>query len=88
MRRVWPLALAALLAGCSFPQTAQRERQAEANIERATNPIGRYQGVGKREYANGSDVYLVDTKTGRVCYGFITNNSEPDTMRCTGPAYE
>lgn len=61
------------LGGCyQQPQGLTGMQQAELH-EVATHPIGRFQVAGKREYVNGTEVYVLDTKTGQVCYFFVAS---------------
>ncbi|HXI14753.1 MAG TPA: hypothetical protein VNM48_00180 [Chloroflexota bacterium] len=64
MRLVLLCAATLLLAGC------WQQELGEARAAAARDPAGRYQIAGKREYSNGTDFYVLDTKTGRVCTAF------------------
>ena len=72
------LAVCGLLVGCNIPQSRTQSDQ-----------TGRYQTAGKREYANATEIYYLDTQTGRVCTGWIPNAGQKAEDRpatyCTAP---
>ena len=62
-------ALAVFLSGCT----------------QSSSDIGRYQEAGKRDYPDGTEVYFLDTETGRICTAFLGAKKEEDLIRCTEP---
>lgn len=65
--------------GCNHAQGGPDSISA---VEKA--PVGRYQNAGKREYINGTEVYMVDSQTAQVCYAFIGKDGT-DSNSCTAP---
>lgn len=87
MRTIRLLLVVGALSGCDWrgqnaatkPSIDEQIRQ----IELQTNPVGRFAPMGTRQYSNGTELYMLDTRNGRVCYALITNDGKPDTNRCT-----
>lgn len=90
MRNSVTLVLVAL-AGCHqvAPQSAGQALQ-DAQKEALAKPIGRFQLAGKREYPNGTEIYVLDTQTGQVCYYFVASGTggekdlKTDMRDCAG----
>ncbi len=87
--------LCAILAGCDALQPAPPALDpvlAEAQRQNAKNPIGRFVVAGTREYPNGTEIYVLDTKSGQVCYYFVASGTgnataqKTDMQSCAGPA--
>lgn len=63
---------------------------AQAQRDSLLQPIGRFQLAGKREFPNGSEIYVLDTKTGQVCYYFVASGTggekdqKTDMRGCAG----
>lgn len=88
---------ALLLSGCPIQSesTAQESPQLlRLKIKEMQSPVGRYQLAGLREYPNGSEVYVLDTRSGQVCYYFVANGrgtdaaQKADMKSCAGPALD
>ena len=85
-----------LTAGCDRIATVSTEPTAlEAEQMRALKrPVGRFQLAGTRQYPNGTEVYVLDTQSGQVCYYFVASGTGNDTaqktdmQRCAGPALD
>lgn len=93
MRCMFVLAAAVMSAGCDFDKFAPSKPNAETEKlqqEELKNPTGRFVVAGKREFPNGSEIYVLDTKMGQVCYYFVAsgtgdnNAQKTDFMRCAG----
>lgn len=94
MRRTTVL-LCGLLAGCDALKPATPAPDlilTEAQRHNAKNPIGRFVVAGTREYPNGTEIYVLDTKSGQVCYYFVASGTgnataqKTDMQSCAGPA--
>lgn len=85
------VALAALgVVGCDSADrfagrnpTAQELGLIAAQAEALERPIGRYVVAGKREFSNGSEIYILDTKSGQVCYYFVASGQGGDKLQKT-----
>jgi hypothetical protein len=87
------LAFVGAIAGCYQQKPAVSPYQQSLMDEMATHPIGRFDVAGKREYVNGTEVYVLDTKTGQVCYFFVASghggsatDQKTDMGSCAGDA--
>lgn len=62
----------------------------KAQAENLRAPSNRYQVAGKREYGNGTEIYVLDGKTGQVCYYFVASGrggedaQKSDLQSCAG----
>ena len=94
-----PIIVAALLlAACSTQSpweqnAAVAEAQADlfkAQAVAARSPPDRFQVAGKREYSNGTEIYVLDRQSGQVCYYFVASGrgdddaQKTDLQRCAG----
>jgi hypothetical protein len=85
-----------LVSGCDRIAAASTEPTAlEAEQMRALKrPTGRFQLAGTRQYPNGTEVYVLDTQSGQVCYYFVASGTGHDTAQktdmqsCAGPALD
>lgn len=58
------------------------------------NPPTRFVVAGKREYVNGTEIYVLDGKSGQVCYYFVAKGGDTqspkdantDMRACAGEA--
>lgn len=74
------------LAGCERLQpNTPSPTEVLAQYEAKAHPLGRFVPAGTRQYSNGTEVYMLDTRNGQVCYALITNDGKPDTNVCTDP---
>ena len=73
-----------LSGGCDRILPKERTALEIEQTESLRKPTGRFQVGGTRHYSNGTEVYVLDTQTGQVCYFFVTNDDKPDTRRCAG----
>lgn len=101
MRALAPLLVfvtASMLAACSGRSPWQQDpaviaAQADllkAQAEAARSPAERFQVAGKREYVNGTEVYVLDGQSGQICYYFIASGrgdndaQKTDLRSCAG----
>lgn len=68
-----------LASGCNGWATGASDSVQRDN---ATHPAGRFVSAGKREYSNGTEIYVLDTTTGMICYSLISNDGKPDSRFC------
>lgn len=54
------------------------------------NPVSRFLVAGKREFPNGTEIYVLDSRSGQVCYYFVATGAgaetaqKTDMMSCAG----
>lgn len=95
--RFIPLSIAVLMAtGCMAPNQQAPQISPEMNaaqLHAMRNPNSRFQVAGKREYSNGTEIYVLDSQSGQVCYYFIASGSnrsetgqKEDLRACAGEA--
>lgn len=91
------LVLMPILASCMPPQEKPKSSSElameTAQREAIAHPIGRFVVAGTRQYSNGTDIYVLDSKTGQVCYYFSSSGKKigeekivSDYQSCAGPA--
>lgn len=82
-----------LLTGCGDGPLQQQKPDPvteAARLDALRHPIGRFVIAGKREYSNGTEVYVLDTKSGQVCYYFVASGRgdnealKADMRACAG----
>lgn len=88
----------AILAACdrqSPSNWSEATAEAQADLFKAQTdatraPADRFQVAGKREYPNGTEIYVLDRRSGQVCYYFVANGGgdedaqKTDLQRCAG----
>lgn len=91
------LAAAFVIGGCDQIQPKETAADAAlkvAQTEAAKRPNSRYQVAGKREYGNGTEIYVLDTMSGQVCYYFVASgrgdatSQKTDMRSCAGEALD
>lgn len=95
MKTTMAAALVVMLAGCEASALQQKPdpKLTEAQRNALRNPIGRFALAGKRDYPNGTEVYVLDTQSGQVCYYFVASGTattptaaKTDMQNCAGAA--
>ena len=85
------------LSGCGGASLLGEPTEAEqkltvAQAHRENNPTGRFEVAGKREYSNGTEIYVLDTQSGQLCYFFVASGKGDETAQksdmqsCAGSA--
>lgn len=69
------------VAGCDLRAQGPAPDPAHvaAQTEALRNPTNRYVVAGTRQYPNGTEVYVLDGKSGQVCYYFVATGGDPKT---------
>lgn len=60
--------LSLVLTGCEAAQEPHVEKRMLDSY-----PVSRFVVAGSREYSNGKDIYILDTRYGDVCTYFMSN---------------
>jgi hypothetical protein len=73
-----------VLTGCDLraqdkPDPALVRAQADATA----NPANRFTVAGTRQYKNGTEVYVLDGRSGQVCYYFVASGQGDETAQKT-----
>lgn len=93
MKFTFAMALPLLLTGCPLnTQSPTDPGLVEAQKNALSRPPNRFQVAGKREYNNGTEIYVLDGESGQVCYFFIASgkggadSQKTDMRACAGEA--
>lgn len=77
-------ALASLAAGCMPSAAAPSDPDlVRAQKEAIRAPANRFVVAGIRQFPNGTEVYVLDGKSGQVCYYFVASGQGDDKAQKT-----